>query len=292
MTKTNLIMEPYFSGDPTEWLNQIPESIIDQAIQILEIDPDKEMEPKGYSPVERDLSWWNTAKACFWGDLVQVIHRWGMPSPSQMQTSPAKLRKHATDIQHKLSEAADTIKSLEYPSLFAKGTMTKDFKFGYGLRQVSEVLRANKEGNIRQMVGPLVIKQEYESEGEWRKHYPFDHDMETALNALENMIGAINHLLGDQNYIVAERGKKKKGKDNYDLLVWGLCRLYKKYTGETPISSAREDGTATGKIIPFLQLALNQSSYTYEKTDWALEKKIRELRSHPTHGKLWQDAKN
>ena len=47
MTKNNLIMESYFTGNVTEWLNQIPESIIDQAIQILEVNPDKYMKPSG-----------------------------------------------------------------------------------------------------------------------------------------------------------------------------------------------------------------------------------------------------
>lgn len=33
-----------------------------------------------------------------------------------------------------------------------------------------------------------------------------------------------------------------QAKDNSDTLVWALCYIYKRYTGEVPLSSAREDG--------------------------------------------------
>ena len=67
-------MESYFSGDVTEWLNQIPESIIDEAIKILEIDSNKYMKPTGYCPVDND-QFQHTVKTCLWKDLVYVTHR-------------------------------------------------------------------------------------------------------------------------------------------------------------------------------------------------------------------------
>lgn len=284
-------METYFSGDVIDWLNQIPEEIIDSAIKILDLDPDKEMKPKGYSPPGIDLSWLSTLKYCLWEDIVHVVRRWGMPSPSTLKTSPSELKKHAAKIQGQIDETISVLKNLEYPYLFQKGTMTKEFKVGYGLRQVSEVLRANKEGLPGQFFAPGCIADSINSNPE-QIFYPIDNDIKSALIALENITKSATKLLQDPAYVPAKQGKKKKGKDNYDTLLWSLCHLYSKYTGEIPTSSAREDGTATGKIIPFLRLILEQSSYSYEKTDWALEKKIRELKDHPTHGKLWQVAKN
>lgn len=285
-------MELVFDGDAIEWLNQIPECIIDQVIEILEIDPNKEMIPNGYIPVERGINWPNTAKICLWEDLVKVINRWGKPSPSQMLISPAKMTKHANEIRKKLSNAESILKSLEYSNIYEKGTLSKEFKFGFGLRQISELFRKDRIENRRPFYSPLLIRQEYKAQGVWGKYYPLDDDIKDALKALNSIIGYIDYIMKDRDYKVSGRGKRKIGKDNYDYLIWGLCYIYKKYTKELPTSSAREDGTATGKIIPFLCLTLSQSSYPYAITDWALEKKIRELKSHKIHGKLWQDAKN
>jgi hypothetical protein len=98
-------------------------------------------------------------------------------------------------------------------------------------------------------------------------------------------------LLDDPIYKPSEPGKRKRGKDEYDTLVWSLCYLYKKYTGEMPNSSSQDNGTASGKIIPFLQAILPSTAYPFELTDWALEQKIRRLKQHKIHGKLWKDGK-
>lgn len=259
MRKSKFIMETYFSGDAKEWLNQIPESVIDKAIQILEFDPDKEMEPKGYTTVHRDLSWWNTAKVCFWGDLVRVIHRWGLPSPSELGTSPANLRDHAEDLKRKLHEALDVLKALEYGPLYEKGTMTKEFIIANRIRQASEIAHAAVEGRNCTFVAPVAIKQEYEGKTHWEKHYPFDHELEDTINGLEKIARYTDKVLADAQNAVPSTGTKKKAKDNNDYLVWGLCHLYKKYTGKLPISwntgtSAINANQFTGSIIPFLQL--------------------------------------
>lgn len=291
MTNTNLIMESYFSGDAIEWLNQIPESVIDEAIKILEISPDEYMKPTGYCPVDND-QFQHTVKTCLWKDLVHAIRIWGIPSPTEMQTSPSKLKSHATDLKKNLSKTVDILEALEYEEIFQTGTMSKEFTVAFAMRQYSELVRRETEGIRTGFISPLDIKQAFEDEGDWQKHYPLDDEIEAAKSALQKITLYIDRLLEDRVYKPSPRGENKKGKDNSDYLIWALCYIYRKYTGKIPTSSARKDGTATGKIIPFLQLILDQSSYSYEKTDWALEKKIRELKSHPTHGTLWQDAKN
>jgi len=294
--KANLIMESFFSGSAEEWLNQIPESLIDKAIEILSIDPNVEMKPTGYSPIDNSL-FQHTAKICLWKDLVQVIHRWGMPAPSIMQTSPALLKTHAENLKDKLSGAIKALESLEYVALFEAGTLSKEFKVGYGLRQVSELIRINTEGGRSPFISPLDIRLQYEGDGVWGKHYPIDNDIENAAKILKKIVRSVDKLLDDPIYRPARRGEKKKGKDAHDALVWGLCYIYKKYTDKPPISwntgtSATNAGKFTGKIIPFLQTILPYTSYSGKITPGALQKKIIRIRDRKKHKDIWQDSKN
>lgn len=286
-----LIKERFFDGTVDEWLAQLPEDTIDKTIKILEIDPDETMVPTGYSPLGND-SFQLTVKGCLWKDLVHVVHRWGMPSPSTLETSPANLKAYVVNLQKHLSKARETLKALEYQAMYDAGSMSKEFTVGYGLRQVSEVMRANKEKTGGNFIAPLAIKQEYDSNGVWGKHYPIDTDIENASHALENIIAYTENLLKDPSYRSAKQGTKKKGKDDGDTLVWALCHIYKKYTGEAPRTSARNEGTATGRIIPFLQLLLPFTAYSLQITDWALSAKVNRLKRHKKHGSLWSVSKD
>lgn len=287
---SNLIMESYFTGTPEEWLGQLDEKIVDKAIEILSINPNEEMKPSGYSPIDNSL-FQRTVKVCLWKDLVQVIHRWGMPSPTKMQTSPSQLKIHAENVRGTLSEAISVLESLEYEATYKRGTLSKEFKFGYGLRQASELLRVGFGSGQSQFISPFDIKRQHDRDGFWSKHYPIDEDIALAQKTLKKITQSIDQLLDDPIYKPSEPGKRKRGKDSYDSLLWALCYLYKKYTGTTPISSSQDDGTASGKIILFLQVILPSTAYPFELTDWALEKKIRGIRKHKTHGALWKDAK-
>lgn len=286
-----LIKERFFDGTVDEWLAQLPEDAVDKAVKFLEIDPDETMVPTGYSPISNDL-FPHTAKICLWKDLVHVIHRWGMPSPSTLETSPAHLKRYVTNFQKHLSKASEVLKALEYQAMYDAGTITKEFKAGYGLRQVSEVMRANRGKTGGNFIAPLAIKQEYDSNGVWGKHYPIDTDIENASHALENIIAYTEKLLQDPSYRSAKQGTKKKGKDDDDTLVWALCHIYKKYTGEAPATSIRNEGTATGRIIPFLQLILPFTAYQFQITDWALSAKVNRLKGHKQHGSLWSVSKD
>lgn len=286
----NLIMESYFAGTAEEWLGQIDEDIIDKAIEILSINPNDEMKPSGYSPVDNDQLK-HTVKVCLWKDLVQVVHRWGMPPPTKMQTSPSQLKSHANEAKEKLSKALEALEALRYEAIYKEGTLTKEFKFGYGLRQASELIRVGFGTGRSPFISPLAIKKQHDNDGFWKHHYPLDKDIEDAAKILSKIVRSIDQLLDDPIYKPSALGKRKKGKDDYDTLLWALCYLYKRYTGEMPISSAQDDGRATGKIIQFLQIVLPSTSYPLQLTDWALERKIRRLKDHPIHGKLWTVGK-
>lgn len=287
---SKFIMESHFTGTAEEWLNQLDEKIVDKAIKILAINPNEKMEPSGYAPIDNSL-FQKTVKVCLWKDLVQSIHRWGMPSPTKMQTSPSQLKAHAKNVKEQVMGAVDALESIKYGTIFKAGTLSKEFKFGYGLRQASELIRVGFGTGRSPFISPLDIKQQYESDGYWGQHYPIDSDIENAITILKKITRSIEQLQADPIYKPANQGKRKKGKDDYEMLVWALCHLYKKYTGKPPISSARDEKQASGKIIPFLRAVLPSTAYPYKTTPWALEQRIRRLRKHKTHGKLWKDSK-
>ena len=45
------------------------------------------------------------------------------------------------------------------------------------------------------------------------------------------------------------------------------------------------------KFVKFLEYVLPHTQYPYEKTHYALEKRIRGLKNHEVYGQLWIDAK-
>ena len=109
---------------------------------------------------------------------------------------------------------------------------------------------------------------------------------------LEKILDAAHNLLQDSKYIPPKKGTKKKGKKNYDDLLWALCTLFKKYTGKIPNAYVGFDEKVVGEIIPFLQAALPLSSYSFSITGSALEKKIREMKKSPNYKSLWNDARS
>ena len=293
--KSSLIKENYFSGSEVDWLNQIPEGLVDTVIGMLSLNPSEEMIPEGYSPIKSSPNYYNV-KTCLWRDLVKIIHRWGMPSPTELNTSPSNLRKHTSDIRSVLSDALEVMRSLEYEALFEKGTMTKEFMVADRIRQASEVICATAEGRRMFLVSPLIVKQEHHDRGKWGKYYPFDHELEPTISSLEKMVGYVDKVLKDSEKSIAARGKKKKAKDDYDALLWGLCHVYKKYTGKAPVSwntgtSAINAGQITGAIIPFLQTILPYTFYGYDQSAVALQKKIERIRKSKKFADVWTDSK-
>lgn len=288
-------METYFDGTAEEWLNQIPEILIDEVIKILGIDSEEYKVPSGYAPIDNSKFKYDV-KTCLWKDLVHIIKRWGIPTPTFMQTSLSDMKDYSDDIRNRIMKALDTLHEIGYESIYTKGTMTKQFKFGFGLRQVSELINRRNGGGRSAFVSPLVIKQERESSGVWGDHYPLDQEIKIAEKALNNILGAITFLQEDRDYTSSERGKKKRGKDSHDTLIWALCYIYREYTHEIPMSwntgtSAINAGHYTGKIISFLQAVLPYTAYRGSLEAGALQKKIMRIKKSGKHKDVWSDSK-
>jgi hypothetical protein len=287
-------METYFDGTLEEWLNQIPEMLIDDVIRILDIDPTEYQVPSGYSPFDVK-EYPHDIKTCLWKDLVHIIARWGIPAPVHLETSPSQMKEYAEDIHKKISKSLEVLKALSYEKIYSKGSMTKEFKFAFGLRQISELLNRNRGGDRRSFISPLVIKQEYEDSGSWEEHYPLDQDIKSAEKALSNILEAITVLQKDRDYTASKGGEKKKGKDRHDTLIWALCYVYKKYTGKSPMSwntgtSAFNSGQFTGGILPFLQIVLPYTAYSGSLESGALQKKIMRIKKSGKHKDVWSDS--
>lgn len=82
---------------------------------------------------------------------------------------------------------------------------------------------------------------------------------------------------------VRGRGKQKpKRLDDY--LFIKVCQLYEILTDEpAEISCNPVTGKASGRFITYLEYVLPQMGYPLETTHWALEKRIRELKSIKTY---------
>lgn len=291
MAEANFILETHFHGDLMDWLKQIPEEEIDKIISILGVDPNKPILPRGYSVENlKHLERYQTTKMCLWEDLVHTIHRWGLPTPTEMGTTSKELKNHLLNIEKKLTESKRVLLALTYEQILSKGTMSKEFIVGHDLRHSSEVQKSRQEKRAGNFVGAGYIADTIRENKE-AKIYPLDYYITDAISALEKILDASHNLLQDSKYIPPKKGTKKKGKKNFDDLFWALCVIYKKYTNEIPNSYPLEDGTATGKIIPFLYATLSLSRYPYEITDWALEKKLRELKNIPEYKNIWTDGK-
>jgi hypothetical protein len=294
--KSNLIMETYFYGSPEEWRSQIPESIVNIAIDILSINPNETVSPKGYSPV-KNLPYQYTLKEKLWDDLVKVIHRWGKPSPTELKTTPAQLKNHVEDLKKQLDSTLSTLRDLEYEPLFKKGTMTKDFIIANRIRQISEVKRHEADSSKpRTFVAALLIKQEYDQRGAWGKYCPFDHELPQAIETLGKILSYVDEVAKNAAQDMKARGVKKKAKNDFENLFYGFCIIYKTYTDKKPIAwntgtSALNAGQVTGTIIPFLQALLPYTAYKGKLTPAALQKKIMRMKDKPNYKHLWEDSK-
>lgn len=120
----------------------------------------------------------------------------------------------------------------------------------------------------------------------------FDKNFSTAVESLEEIEVYFDAAFAEAESRVKGRGGSKPEKNSPDLILFCLADIYKAFTGEEPkISVNEETGESRGKFVKFLEYVLPHTPYPYEATHWALEKRIRGLKSHKVYGQLWIDAK-
>jgi hypothetical protein len=280
-----------FAGKFSDYLGQFPESDVDKAIKIMGLDLCKTYKISSrvkdfYNPKEDDLK---TALHC---DLIHIIKRWGKSSPYNIKQSPKQMKDHLKKVKRSYESALCNLEKFLYQNIYDQGTLSTDFKLGYGIRQISAVNESNKTGKRLQIVSPLVIKQEYEDTLNWGEHYPYDLLENQLKDNLLSMINYLNLLIEDYQRKIKPRGKDNKGKDDNDKLIWALCHIFKKYSGKEPISwhtgtSSMNPNQVTGAIIPFLKLILPYTDYSLATTPDALQKKLMRLRGSGKYSQTW-----
>ncbi len=258
------IFDGYFQGTVEESRARLPEQVVDDAIKAMSLDPERAAENGHHG----------TLKEWVWDWLASLIASYGGPGPTEIETTPKMLQKKAQADAKKLREAADVLRNLTYESLYSSNGTQSSAAISHSLRRAS----LPKEGP-RAFHGQHAAKYHHERFGVWPVLYPFDRQLDDAITSLEQMISYHGTFLKEVAPQVRGRGEQKEGKERFDTLIARLCEMYEQLTNKPAISFPREDSTATGGIIPFLQAVLPSAQYKGEITDWALQQKVMRMRN-------------
>ncbi len=257
----------------------LPENVVDKAVTILNFDPD---EPS----FTKNPDFPRTKKEELWDELVYAIHLGKLPTPSEIGATPNEIKKYAAEKNKLFQKFLIMLKETEYDALHHDRAIDMPTAFAYCLRKKSVDLK--KDGDRLEVLRPS--KSDKDS---FFNAYPYDQVLARAIPALEKMATYFEGAAQELSESVPGTGKGKAGKDRSDDLVFRLCGIYKKYTGEIPISNqsvnynAADSHRVTGRIIPFLRLILELTAYNQELTDIALMGRVRRLRENKKYASLW-----
>lgn len=256
---------------------RLPNDTLEKAIKALGLDRNA---PCPHKPDQ-------TIEATLRDDLSKIVRRWGQPGATESGTTLSKQKTHAEAIKSKLDTTLNALRAMTYEQLFVQEANNLEFLVAHRFREASAILK-NPIPPLPNLPGSHLIIEAYKESGEWRQRYPFDGYLADAICAIEALSEAASHALKSIEEETTSRGMDKQRKYTENDLLYALCMVYKRYTGEIPTSYPKEDGTADGKIIQFLRLVLSETGYKKETTDWALEKRIRELRKKREYARFFQ----
>jgi hypothetical protein len=292
MEKQKMSFERYLSGTLEESRARLPETVVDDILKILSLNPNE-------IRTSFDQNFSETTKEQLWDDLIFTIWKWGRPSPSQTGTTLSDLKKHSAKSKKLLHDSLKMLEGMKYDAVYKAGTMSKEFIFANDVRIKSTLLK--KRGSLMAFpMGAAILHKK--KTGKFPELYIFDRELKEAIEKLENIIPYFDEVIEDFSESMPGRGKKKEGKDISDMLIYQLCHIYKKYTGKAPSTNSVGDSVSnpsgvTGKVIPFLKTILPYTEYGQAKTDIALMGRVKRLKekepSIPTwqNHKIWQNSK-
>jgi len=273
-----------FSRTLEESRIRLPEQLIDEVLKILRkhCSDDREC----FKPTKLQAT-----KGEIWDRLISLISRLGGASPTAIGITPKHLKTYAESIEKRLTASLAALKEMTYEHIYEVGVLSKEFIISNGLRPYS--LPRDKPGLFYSEGHALLEKQRT---NQWPELYPLDHDLITAIAALERIILCSRTFALELNKAVSGRGLNKEGKNNSDQFIYQLCRLYREYTGCPPRasytgSSSINKGVVTGGIIDLLKAVLPYTSIDQTDTDIALQKRIQRLSKKKDFADIWQDSK-
>lgn len=242
-----------------------PESTIDRVIKILGVNPSKKYRtPSGSLTTVKEET----------RNRLSLIVRYCNPDQFNDWVPPAKIRQTIKKQHGKISDALDVMRALSGPEI---DNPESSKEYALIKKRLCEVSDVSPEIS-HELIGHDVVM--------------FDSNLLMALDSLEKVERYFWILLSHAEASVKGRGETKPKNTYADHILGSLCTLYKDITGQAPVVSLHKDtGTARGKIIEFLDYILRELSYPHEMTHWALEKKLRKLKSHKEYAKIWKDCK-
>lgn len=236
----------------------IPESTVDRAIKVLGIKPTKK-----YRTSDGVLT---TVKQETWKRLNSINDIFSNPENYAQSVPPAKMQ---TLLKKQHRAIAEVLKVMRF--------LNADTKQANAIRQqlyaVSEVSAS--------LSGGLMGYDIY-----------LDKSFTRAKDSLEKIENYFSAVLAKTKASVKGPGKNKPGNAYADNLLGYLCWLYSDITGEIPKASVDDaKGIVRGRVVKFLEVTLRAFPYPHKITPWALEIRIRRLKSHERYRSLWEDTK-
>lgn len=244
----------------------ISDSTVDRVIKIFDVKPTKKYRTSNGALIN--------VKKEVRNRLNLIKTRFRSPDDFDGWAPPAKVRNVLKEQHKKIFDAMDVLRTLSDQDLKNTELSKTHHLIKRLLCEVADIHPGLSHG----LIGYDVVS--------------FDSNFSMAFSSLEKVEQCYHVALYRAKASVKGRGKSKPENVYAELLLGSLCMLYKDITGQVPIASLHKDtGTARGKIIQFLDYILRELSYPYEATHWALEKKLRKLKSHEIYGQIWEDCK-
>jgi hypothetical protein len=231
----------------------ISENTVDRAIKVLGISPTKKYQASNGVLI--------TVKKETWNRLNSIKRIFSNPENYAQSVPPAEMRALLKKQHRAITETLKVMHLLSGETKQANAIRQE-------LYAVSEISSS--------LSGGLVGYDIY-----------LDKSFATVKGSLEKIEGYFSTVLAKAEASVKGRGKGKPENTYADNLLGCLCWLYRDITGEIPKASIDDvKGVVRGKVVKFLEVTLRAFPYPHKITPWALERRIRKLKSHDRYGSL------
>jgi len=259
MNNASHMWDCYLEGKNEDWCKIVRESSVDDVINFLELEPDNILilEKTGEQVTLKDRLWY---------ELAIIVYAYGGPTDTFLGSTKTELKRYAVKVEKTLSDASGILEIIGTESLSFRPIKTKEIILAKAIYERLDALDS------------------------------FEEEMLQTVQHLQKVSRSINQVIQDMTVSTKKRGEIKPSESVNDKLIFELCSLYKRYTGEMPVSwnsgaNAQGDTQFSGVILPFLQAVLSNTFYTGEITEMALQKKISRMKKQKKYECLWQDSK-
>lgn len=276
------MLKPNYSSYRTYYHNDVislvPEPIIDQALKVLNLDPNT-LFPTEDHPNRQPLKKW------LWVEIAAAVQN-QKPSATKAGVNAQAIEIYAKKLLRTLQETHRALISFHYSNL---SELTTEFVVSQSMRVKSNL--KTPPGRIWWPIGYGIHQVQKENQAN-AHYYPFDAELDNMLPNLEEFIRYLQASLPELEKNKASKGKKHNVEA--DNIIIELCWIFRKYTGKRPHATNTGGSlsayTIHGKIIDLLELVLPLFEY-YEryKSREALQKIVQRLEKSRKYQHIWGD---